>query len=113
MHFKRLMQLKSPEHKRNWRNERYVKHKQAVRKLTLDASCCIGSLNCDRLVEEDQIAEGLTVGPARYAEPWHYWSVRVVSCEIGVIQDRVVKTKHNQLVLLLFLRQIIYTNTHL
>ena len=70
MHFKRLMQLKSPEHKCNWRNERYVNHKQAVRKLTLDASCCIGSLNCDRLVEEDQIAEGLTVGPARYADPW-------------------------------------------
>ena len=70
MHFKRLMQLKSPEHKRNWRNERYVNHKQAAYKLTLDASCCIGSLNSHRLVKEDQIAEGLTVGPARYAEPW-------------------------------------------
>ena len=80
--------MKSPEHKYNWRNERYVNHKQAVRKLTLDASCCVGSLNCDRLVEEDQIAEGLTVGPARYAEPWYGNTGQLEWCHVELVSFR-------------------------
>ena len=36
-----------------------IKHIQ----LTLDTSHCIGSLDCDGLVEKDQIAKCLTIGP--------------------------------------------------
>ena len=32
--------------------------------LTFNTSHCIGSLDCDRQVEKNQIAESLTVGPA-------------------------------------------------
>ena len=69
MHFRQLMQLKSPRNGILAQNKDVTHFEEFViildkrLQLTPDGSHCIRSLHCDRLVEQNQIAESLTVGP--------------------------------------------------
>ena len=57
------MQSKSPRIGMFTRTQGFQTTNRIHNQLTPDRSHCIGSLDSDRLVEENQVAESLAVGP--------------------------------------------------